>query len=227
MKSIIWLNNACLGVTSKVQIGYGTERSAGEDTSPWPDFWKGWPGAQASTMFPSWTKGHSTVTLMSPLSVREPLPLWTSNFCSENIRQIPNWQSQAILEGLAASEFRWSCTKSKTMTRAWRSGSVHIPFKDSFIQHECYQVSTVGTAHPASVWMRAGPLTWAGLTGDGELLYQRCRGVAVVVGIQNPPVWALSKENPVKKQNEGLELLKECFGPTPQLQESVAQGEDP
>lgn len=77
----------------------------------------------------------------------------------------------------------------------------------------------MSTAHPASVWMRAGPLTWASLTGDRELLYQRHRGVAVVVGVQNPPVWALSKENPVKKQNEGLELLKECFGPMPHLPE--------
>lgn len=96
---------------------------------------------------------------------------------------------------------------------------MHIPFKDSFIQHERYQVSIMSTAHPASVWMRAGPLTWAGLTGDRELLYQRHRGVAVVVGVQNPPVWALSKENPVKKQNEDLELLKESFGPMPHLPE--------
>lgn len=86
----------------------------------------------------------------------------------------------------------------------------------------------MSTVHPASVWMRAGPLTWAGLTGDWELLYQWHRGIAVVVGVQNPPVWALSKENPVKKQNQALELLKECFGPMPHLQEErVAQVEDP
>ena len=95
------LSFGCLGVTSKVQTGCGTERSAGEDTAPRSGFWEGWQGAQASTMFPSWTKGHSTVTLMNRLSVREPLPLWTSNFRSGNISQIPKWQSQAILEGLA------------------------------------------------------------------------------------------------------------------------------
>lgn len=44
------------------------------------------------------------------------------------------------------------------------------------------------------------PLTWSCLTGNRKLLYQGGRHVAVVVGVQNPPVWALAEENPVEKQ---------------------------
>ena len=102
------------------------------------------------------------------------------------------------------------------------------PLQRQLHPEHCYQVSTVSKVHPVSVWTRAVTLTWAGLTGDRELLYQRHGGVAVVVGVQDPPVWALSKENPVRKQNRYLELLKEHFVPTPHLREErVAQGEDP
>lgn len=54
---------------------------------------------------------------------------------------------------------------------------------------------------PASVCAEGGTLTWPSLTGDRELLDQWCRGIAVVVCVQDPPVRALPKENPVEKQN--------------------------
>lgn len=75
---------------------------------------------------------------------------------------------------------------------------------------------------PASVCAEGGTLTWSGLTGDRELLYQWCRGIAVVVGVQHPPVRALPKENPVEKQKPCLRLRKEAFcqKPTPLRRES-------
>lgn len=53
--------------------------------------------------------------------------------------------------------------------------------------------------HPVSVSAGVGTLTWASLTGDRELLDQRHGGVSVVVGVPDPPVRALSEENPVEK----------------------------
>lgn len=56
--------------------------------------------------------------------------------------------------------------------------------------------------------MRAGTLTWSSLTGDRELLYQRHRAVAVVVSVQDPPIWALSKKNPAESRaNVGSESV--------------------
>lgn len=80
----------------------------------------------------------------------------------------------------------------------------------------------VSKVHPASVCAEGGTLTWPSLTGDRELLYQWCRGIAVIVGVQDPPVWALPKEDPVEKQNPCLRLLKEplCQKPTPLRRES-------
>lgn len=43
-------------------------------------------------------------------------------------------------------------------------------------------------------------LTWSSLTGDRELFYQRHGAVAVIVGVQDPPIRALSKKNPAESR---------------------------
>lgn len=59
--------------------------------------------------------------------------------------------------------------------------------------------------HPASIATGAETLTWSSLTSDWELLYQWHGAVAVVVGVHDPPVRTLSKENPIKKQTRHLD----------------------
>jgi hypothetical protein len=69
---------------------------------------------------------------------------------------------------------------------------------------------------PTSV--RVGTLTWSGLTGDRELLYYRHGAVAVVVGVQDPPIRALSKQNPVESRaNVWSESVHDFIG-SPQFQ---------
>lgn len=79
----------------------------------------------------------------------------------------------------------------------------------------------MSTAHPASVWMRAGPLTWASLTGDRELLYQAAFGVAVVVGVKTHQYRRCPKK--ICEKAGRVELLKECFGPMPHLPEESSR----
>ena len=74
-----------MGITSNIQAGCGVGWSAWEDICPKEASGKdGWGLRPLPSALP-WTKGLSTVTLMSPLPVRELFPLWTSNFCSGNI----------------------------------------------------------------------------------------------------------------------------------------------
>ena len=105
----------------------------------------------------------------------------------------------------------WNCTTLKTMKTILKEWLSPRPLKGSFTHHKCQWMSTMSKGHPASVSTEGGTLTWSGLTGDWELLYPRHGGIAVVVRVQDPPVWALPEENPVEKQTQCVQLLKEHF----------------
>lgn len=73
--------------------------------------------------------------------------------------------------------------------KQWLSSSPHKDVSAKSMKNDIHRTSA-----------RARTLTWSSLTGDRELLYQGHGGVGVVVGVQDPPVGALSKKNPVENR---------------------------